>query len=1312
LPRHDDGDADGDMVKLFKLERQFSNMNTRFGISDSQYICHFTQEGDVLGLSVLEVLLSVLNDVLETVLEGVTENELIQFSFISPRELDYPITLPFLTRDMLTVEHLLQYIANVLQSYKELKLYPHCIIKLVRVRNVTAKGFSIKSSLKSYIQTSRSLIKSINTESGDCFIEALALGLAFSIGQLYNKSRGDIKKAPSWLREYNLLEILWKPKPHIKIKKSKKTLKHLVSLIKKITGLKKKGVSVTDYKLIQTNLLSRIGFRLQVFNMRHSAGLSYSTKALERDIPGQNIYIYVHANHAYAIKTICGFLQVMYFCPYCLEHVKKLSWHKCDYACFRCGLKEGSFSCDGELIRCRSCNKYFQGRGCLKKHRDTGLCSKEKYCSICSAYIVRRGGEMGHRCGYRSCPVCRVSYTVGSDHLCYITPIWAKEEDTKFFSYIAFDCETMLKTDFDKKSSEHKVCCICATIVCKNCIDNYPANPNGGECGTCGKRNRIFFGARCVEHFCKFALRPREGECLILSHNGGSYDILLIQQYMYKENLTPNVICRGNRIITLSLPKFRIKFIDLIQFLPMSLANVHKSMNVTTAAKKGYGPYLLWNEENINRIFDHYPPKHYFNVNGMTKEKADDFHLWYEANKQKTYNVKKEMISYCINDVSILMEGAINFKNMFMKATRDINDRAPEGVNPFRCVTLASACARVFRACFLFRNCLGVIPPKVHMESQSVNALKWIKIVSEKEKIYIHHARNGKEMKIANYKVDGVYIKNGTKHIMSYLGCFFHGCEICHNHNEMNKIRKVRMGDLLAETKRIEREIKAIAPDSVYLTMWDCEFVKLLKTDVRAREIVDKYCKKSEPLNIKHALLGGRCENFRGVSNSTCKGGLGGRKFHLEHFDFTSMYPAVQCQYEYPLGHPIIHTERFPSDMNSTPQVYRGVIKCDILPPKGLFVPVLPSKINKKLHFTLCRTCSERCHQGQCRHNVKARTLTGTWTTAELQKSIECGYSITYIYEVWHWEEWSSTIFKDYIATFYKLKLAASGFPAWCLTDEDKERYIEHLRVNEGVTLDISDIKYNQGVRTICKGIINSLWGKLGEQLTHQKTLYTRKVSKLHEIMASSLDSLEDVYIVNDNIVRIQYKTDEKNTPPKIFQNIAIAAHVTSYGRLYLYEQLAILDRLLCYADTDSCIFIVFDDSDILTLLKIGDGLGKMISECGYGEYIVKFVSLGPKCYGYECNTGRQKLCVKGIPQKVSTSDVVTLPNMEKLIESFCDGGTTQLYVVYPYHIYKNVKTGVIKSTPLTKRWRAVVDKRVIDKKTSITYPFGFDQML
>ncbi|CAL1264770.1 unnamed protein product, partial [Larinioides sclopetarius] len=51
--------------------------------------------------------------------------------------------------------------------------------------------------------------------------------------------------------------------------------------------------------------------------------------------------------------------------------------------------------------------------------------------------------------------------------------------------------------------------------------------------------------------------------------------------------------------------------------------------------------------------------------------------------------------------------------------------------------------------------------------------------------------------------------------------------------------------------------------------------------------------------------------------------------------------------------------------------------KCKILPPRGLYLPVLPFRCNGKLMFPLCRTCAETLNQSSCHHSDEERNIIG-----------------------------------------------------------------------------------------------------------------------------------------------------------------------------------------------------------------------------------------------------------------------------------------------------------------------------------------------
>jgi hypothetical protein len=144
-----------------------------------------------------------------------------------------------------------------------------------------------------------------------------------------------------------------------------------------------------------------------------------------------------------------------------------------------------------------------------------------------------------------------------------------------------------------------------------------------------------------------------------------------------------------------------------------------------------------------------------------------------------------------------------------------------------------------------------------------------------------------------------------------------------------------------------------------------------------------------------------------------------------KYYDATSLYPTVMKYGKFPLGHPQIITENFNWGLNE----YFGLIKCTLLPPQNLHIPVLPARIDKQLMFSLCRTCSSEQNVEECNHTIDERCIEGTFVSLEMYKAIELGYKLINIDEVWHWDRTSSDIFKAYINFGIKGKQEASGYP-------------------------------------------------------------------------------------------------------------------------------------------------------------------------------------------------------------------------------------------------------------------------------------------
>jgi hypothetical protein len=79
------------------------------------------------------------------------------------------------------------------------------------------------------------------------------------------------------------------------------------------------------------------------------------------------------------------------------------------------------------------------------------------------------------------------------------------------------------------------------------------------------------------------------------------------------------------------------------------------------------------------------------------------------------------------------------------------------------------------------------------------------------------------------------------------------------------------------------------------------------------------------------------------------------------------------------------------------------------------------------------------------------------------------------VFSVWHYDEWHTDLFIEYVKLFLKLKVEASGFPANVNTQEEKEIWAKKWYDEEGILIDIEKVEHNPGLRHIAKIALNSL---------------------------------------------------------------------------------------------------------------------------------------------------------------------------------------------------------------------------------------------
>ena len=151
-------------------------------------------------------------------------------------------------------------------------------------------------------------------------------------------------------------------------------------------------------------------------------------------------------------------------------------------------------------------------------------------------------------------------------------------------------------------------------------------------------------------------------------------------------------------------------------------------------------------------------------------------------------------------------------------------------------------------------------------------------------------------------------------------------------------------------------------------------------------------------------------------------------------------------------------------------------------------------------------------------------------------------------------------------------------------------------------------------------------------------------------------------------------------------------------------------DRLL-YFDTDSIIFVKKPgDKVIPTGVFLGD-LTNEIESYGKGAKIVKFVSGGPKNYGYEVlktdGTINSIIKTKGISANASSVELITIKSMLKLVQMYIAKEHGAPLKVEQLRFESDKFTHIVQTTSIFKAYRVVSEKRMVVGND--TYPFGYD---
>ena len=262
-----------------------------------------------------------------------------------------------------------------------------------------------------------------------------------------------------------------------------------------------------------------------------------------------------------------------------------------------------------------------------------------KKCQVCKKQVS--GKEVKHhKCWHARCPSCK-DYVDLKTHKCFIQVIKEEREEGNSEEAKEVSEGEVLSTEEpgieedaeDIGKEEEPPLFVYFDIEARQDTGNHVANLLVAETDQ-NDEQHSFWGESCIEDFVKWLedLQEMSGRRLsVVAHNFKGYDSYFLLEEYYAEHILPKQLVNGTKILFMTVGNIHFK--DSLCFLPMALADFSETFGLTEL-RKGFFPHFFNSCENQEYVGP-LPEPHYYDPDGMSVERKEEFDEWYKERKEQ-----------------------------------------------------------------------------------------------------------------------------------------------------------------------------------------------------------------------------------------------------------------------------------------------------------------------------------------------------------------------------------------------------------------------------------------------------------------------------------------------------------------------------------------------------------------------------------------------------------------------------------------------------------------------------------------------------